>query len=152
MACAFSKHRKSAKLPWRHNTKLWSLSFVFLSFCHYGHFVFLSLSFCNFVFLPFCYFVFLLFCLFVMMPFCFSFFKCLKCIICQKSLFVSNLKSGTEWPTHWPRSGIELQGQLKILTNLTNTTFVTMMINNNKDILNLGDVCGEWEWKGCVAL
>ena len=60
------KHRKSAKLPWRHNIKvsLWSLSIVFLSFC-----LFDLLTFCLFVFLSLCLFVILSFYLVVFLSF-----------------------------------------------------------------------------------
>ena len=61
------KHRKGAKLPWRHNIKpsFWSLSIIFLSFS-----LFILLSFCIFVFSSFCLIDLLSFCLFI----CLSFF------------------------------------------------------------------------------
>ena len=102
------KHRKSAKLPWRRKTKLCFLSvfclFVFLPF----------LSFCLFVFfLSFCLFVFFLY----LCP-CITLMICLKGLKSQKSLFVSKFWSGNESVSEsvsaWPRSGIELPGQLKI--------------------------------------
>ena len=75
-----TKHRKSAKLPWRHNITLsfWSLSFVFLSFSLlvFSPFcLFIVLSSCNLVLLLcclFCYVVFLSFWLFVffLLSFC----------------------------------------------------------------------------------
>ena len=67
-------------------------------------------------FLPFCLFVFLSFCLFVYTS-------------CWSNVWrVSSLKSHslcryskvavTHWVTHWPRSGIELPGQLKTNSQL----------------------------------
>ena len=110
------KHRKSAKLPWRHNIKL---SFCSLSFC-----LLVFLSFCIFVFSSFCLFVFLSFCLFVFLSFCLSVFlsrhhsdqmsegsEVSKVTLCVKVLKWHPL---SHWLTHSPRSGIELPGQLKI--------------------------------------
>ena len=91
---------------------------VFLSFC-----LSVFLSFCLFFFLSFCLFVFLSFCLFVFLPFCLFVFlswhhsdqmsegsQVLKVTLCVKIL---KWQSMTHSLTHWPRSGIELQAQLK---------------------------------------
>ena len=83
------------------------LSFFFLPFRLFVFFC--KFFFCLFVFLSFCFF--LSFCLDIML------IKCQKGVKSQKSLFVSKFKSDTQWLIHsltqWPRSGIELPGQLK---------------------------------------
>ena len=92
--------------------------FVFMSFC-----IFVFLSFCLFFILSFCLSVLLSFCLFVFLSFCLFVFlfrhhfdqmsegsevsKVTLCVKIQKWHWVSH------WPTDWPRSGIELPGQLK---------------------------------------
>ena len=72
----YSKHRKRAKLSWRHNIKLsfWSLSFIFLSFC--------LLSFCLFVWT--------------------SLRSNVWRVLSVKIHYVSKFKSGTDPVTHWP--------------------------------------------------
>ena len=67
-ATNYTKHCKSAKLPWRRNIKFscWSLFFVFfLVFVFFVFFV--LLSFCLFVYLSFCLFVYLPFYIFVLL-------------------------------------------------------------------------------------
>ena len=107
------------KLPWQYKTPC--LFFVFLHFCF---FVFFSFHlFCPFVFLSW-------FCLFSFCPsvFCLSvFLSDITLIICP-ILRTSSLKShslcqnskvaATDSISHWPRSGIELPGQLKNLSFL----------------------------------
>ena len=93
------KHRKSAKLPWRHNIELSSCSlsfrlfifflffFYFFMFFFFG--LFLFLCFCLLIFLYFCLFVFFIFLSFssfflvVSLSFCRFFFL----YFCQKSLW-----------------------------------------------------------------
>ena len=71
---------------------------------------YICLFFCLFDFLSFYLFAFLTSCLLVFLSFCLFFFlslrlditpiKCLKGFKCQKSLFVSKFKSGTDPVTH----------------------------------------------------
>ena len=94
-----------------------------------------SFVFLYFVVLYFC--LFLSFCLFVFLSFCpdVILIKCLKGLKSQSHSLCPNSKvTVTQWVSDWPRSGIELPGQLK-----TNEICSEMFCGN---AISPHDVCG----------